>query len=95
MPRDGCPGPTLRPIVLAGKDGAHGISAIVFDVDPWHFGTEAIGKCSGNNTPEELGEEIGRLVREHADEWLIVASHHPLRTYGRMAGSPEVPSEIS
>lgn len=86
MPRDGCPGPTLRPIVPAGDGGARGISAIVFDIDPWYFRTETVGDCPGNKTPEEVGEELGRLVREHSDEWLIVGAHHPLRTGGPHGG---------
>ena len=86
IPRDGCPGPALRPIVPAGAGSAYGISAIVFDIDPWYFGLETVGNCSDSRTPEELGAELGKLLRANQDQWLVVGAHHPLRTGGPHGG---------
>jgi hypothetical protein len=85
LPRDGCPGPVLRPIVPP-SDGSRGISAIVFDIDPWYFGKDHVAQCPDSRTPEELGAKIGELLRAHPEQWLIVGSHHPFVTGGPHGG---------
>ncbi len=85
-PRDGCPGPTLLPVVPPIEGGTRGISAIVFDIDPWYYGEETVGSCPGNTTPEELAAEIAELLRAHRSQWLLVGAHHPLRTGGPHGG---------
>ncbi|MEN8159365.1 MAG: metallophosphoesterase [Myxococcota bacterium] len=85
VPRDGCPGPVLRPIVPA-SDGGRGISAIVFDIDPWYFGTEHVESCPDSRTPEDLGRQLGELLDAHPEQWLIVGTHHPLQTGGPHGG---------
>ena len=86
IPRDGCPGPTLRAIVPPIAGVTRGISMIAFDIDPWYFGEATVGDCSGNKTPAELGAELGNQLAEHQDRWMIVAAHHPLRTGGPHGG---------
>jgi len=86
IPRDGCPGPVLHPLRPAGANGTRGISAIAFDIDPWYFDKEAVADCQGSATPEELAAQLGALLDANRDQWLIVASHHPLRTGGPHGG---------
>ncbi|MCP4908027.1 MAG: hypothetical protein GY910_23895 [bacterium] len=86
IPRDGCPGPVLRTIVAPTEGGPRGISAIVFDIDPWYFNLESVGDCPGNKTPEEMADALGEMLRTHQDQWLIVGAHHPLRTGGPHGG---------
>jgi hypothetical protein len=85
IPRDGCPGPVLLPIVPA-TEGRRGISAIVFDIDPWYFGTEHVETCPDSRTPEDLGEGLDALLRAHPEQWIIVGSHHPFQTGGPHGG---------
>jgi hypothetical protein len=84
-PRDGCPGPVLRTL-RAPRNGARGISAILFDIDPWYFGSEETLAGCENDTPEELAAAIARLVEENRDHWLFVGAHHPLETGGPHGG---------
>lgn len=86
MPRDGCPGPTLRTIVPPTTGISRGISVIAFDIDPWYFGEASVGECPGNKTPEDLGVELAKLLAENQDQWLVVAAHHPVRTGGPHGG---------
>ncbi len=84
IPRDGCPGPALRPIVPA-TDGRRGISALVFDIDPWYFAPEHVEGCE-IRTPEALGTRIGELLGAEPEQWWIVGSHHPFQTGGPHGG---------
>lgn len=86
IPRDGCPGPVLRPLLAPGAGSARGIILIAFDIDPWYFGEEVLAKCPGNKTPDELGAEIGELLEANEDQWILVGAHHPLRTGGPHGG---------
>ncbi len=86
IPRNGCPGPTLRTIVSPLKGRTRGITLVVFDIDPWYFGEDALIGCDGINTPEELGNELAHHLVNHQDRWVIVAAHHPLRTGGPHGG---------
>ena len=86
IPRDGCPGPVLRTLVPPVAGEARGISAIVFDIDPWYFGEEGLPNCTGNKTPEDLASELGELLAANQDQWLFVGAHHPLRTGGPHGG---------
>ncbi len=86
MPRDGCPGPVLRPLSAPGEGSTRGISAILFDIDPWYFGTETVGDCPGNKTPEELAAELTEMLKANQGQWLLVGAHHPLRTGGPHGG---------
>ena len=86
VPRDGCPGPTLRPIVPSVDGGARGISAIAFDIDPWYFAEEGLPHCNGNKTPEDLAADLAELLQANQDQWTLVAAHHPLRTGGPHGG---------
>jgi len=86
IPRDGCPGPVLRTLVPALPGGARGISAIVFDIDPWYFGEEGLPSCAGSKTPEALAAELGELLAAHQEQWLLVGAHHPLQTGGPHGG---------
>ena len=86
IPRDGCPGPVLHPLLPAASAGTRGISAIAFDIDPWYFDKEDVADWQGSATPEELAAQLGALLQANRDQWLIVASHHPLRTGGPHGG---------
>jgi hypothetical protein len=85
-PRDGCPGPVLRPIVPAVDGATRGISAIAFDIDPWYFGEEGLPHCDGNKTPEALAADLAELLKANQEQWILVAAHHPLRTGGPHGG---------
>lgn len=86
IPRDGCPGPTLRTILPPVPGVTRGISTIVFDIDPWYFAEDGLPKCQDVKTPEALAAEISTLLNENASQWLIVGAHHPLKTGGPHGG---------
>jgi hypothetical protein len=86
IPRNGCPGPTLRTILSPVNGITRGIELVVFDIDPWYFGEATVVDCPGSNTPEELGNELAKHLADHQDRWVIVAAHHPLRTGGPHGG---------
>jgi hypothetical protein len=86
IPRDGCPGPVLRPLLAPGAETTRGISFLAFDIDPWYFGEDVLPNCPGNKTPEELGAELGQLLKANEGQWMLVGAHHPLRTGGPHGG---------
>jgi len=86
FPRDGCPGPALRNIVPPIEGVTRGISAIVFDIDPWYFAEEGLPHCAHNKTPEDLAAGLGELLEANEHQWLLVGAHHPLRTGGPHGG---------
>jgi len=86
MPRDGCPGPVLRPLLPSREDAIRGVAVIAFDIDPWFFAEAGLPHCTQSRTPDELAAELGALLRENREQWLIVAAHHPLRSGGPHGG---------
>ena len=86
LPRDGCAGPSYRQLVPPGRGGSRGIGLILIDIDPWFAKEEARASCPDAETPQELADQLFRLLVTHREQWLIVGAHHPIRTGGPHGG---------
>jgi len=86
LPRDGCPGPVHHELVPADPTGARGLGLILIDIDPWFVAPEERADCPDAATPQQLADQLAALLAQHADQALIVAAHHPLRTGGPHGG---------
>lgn len=81
VPENGCPGPVLLPI------SAH-LSVIAFDSQWWlssHQKNNAEAKCECNSKADVLNQ-MKLLAEKHKDQILLLAAHHPFRTYGAHGG---------
>ena len=84
IPKDGCMGPTPRVLREAGPDGR----AVVFiAIDPTPWIQERIREaCPNALSKEEHLAELDRLLTEHREDRVIVASHYPMLTGGPHGG---------
>lgn len=81
VPENGCPGPVLLPITA-------NLSIVTFDSEWWVYphqkdNTEAACEC---NSKEEVLRQMRSLAEKHKDQILLLAAHHPFRTYGIHGG---------
>lgn len=84
LPKDGCMGPERR--VLAEADGDRpAVVLIALDPTPWiHPRLRAL--CSHAQTTEDHLARLAALLREHRADFVLVASHYPMRTGGPHGG---------
>lgn len=84
LPKDGCMGPERR--VLAEAEGDRpAVVLIALDPTPWiHPRLRAL--CSHAQTTEAHLERLAELLREHRADFVLVASHYPMRTGGPHGG---------
>lgn len=81
IPKGGCPGPVeinLTP----------DLTVIAFDSEWWVY-TYDIGDKSGEcdcNTKDEIVDKLEQLFYKNRDKVIILASHHPFKTYGTHGG---------
>lgn len=84
VPKDGCMGPEVRE--LAGGTGeGPAVVLIALDPTPWiHPRLRAL--CSQPITAEEHLARLDAALARHRDDFVIVASHYPMRTGGPHGG---------
>ncbi|MBK7947630.1 MAG: metallophosphoesterase [Deltaproteobacteria bacterium] len=84
VPKDGCMGPELR--TLAEADGERpAVVLIALDPTPWiHPRLRAL--CSHAQTTEAHLARLAELLAASRDDFVIVASHYPMRTGGPHGG---------
>ncbi|MBI5857932.1 MAG: BamA/TamA family outer membrane protein [Sphingobacteriales bacterium] len=80
-PEDGCPGPDT---IQVGND----VLIILFDSQWWLHPydkpeIESDCKCK---TPDELATQIGDIVAKNSKKLIIIACHHPFKSYGPHGG---------
>lgn len=84
VPKDGCMGPEARTLSVAeGERPA--IVLIALDPTPW-IHPRLRASCSRPETPEGHLDRLEDLLRAHRDDFVIVASHYPMRTGGPHGG---------
>ena len=84
VPRDGCIGP--EKVVLApATDGVPAVLLVVLDPTP--FLTPRLRElCASDVSDEAHFGLLDEILREHADDYVIVASHYPMITGGPHGG---------
>ncbi len=86
LPADGCPDPMA--IKINDK-----FTIIVYDSEWWLFPytkNNSSGACKCKNEQEVL-DRLKQLVEQNKGKTLLVASHHPFKTYGEHGGYKEIP----
>jgi hypothetical protein len=86
LPQGGCPGPAVETLVESGVGLARGLRLVAIDLDWWLVGAEKRPACSGIESENDFVEALANTLREHAEDHVIVAAHHPLRTGGPHGG---------
>lgn len=83
-PRNGCPGPEV--VRLVGKDVGldRALTLIVLDTQ-WFLSPGNRPACD-NTAFYEIMVRLEQLLEEYKDDYLIVASHHPVQTTGVHGG---------
>ena len=82
LPRDGCPGPSVRELLRPGDGMERGIAVVAIDWMPW-FSTVA---DSSGCPSDEFGKRMDDAFAALTNHFVIVASHYPLRSGGAHAG---------
>jgi predicted aconitase with swiveling domain len=81
VPENGCPGPILLPL-------SENLSIVTFDSEWWVYPNpkdNAKAKCNCNSK-EEVLKQMKLLAEKHKDQILLLAAHHPFRSYGVHGG---------
>jgi hypothetical protein len=86
LPKGGCPGPALETLVEPGVGLARGVQLLAIDLDWWLIDADDRPACAGSEREGDFVTSLGRALRAHADDHLIVVAHHPLRTGGPHGG---------
>ena len=84
LPRDGCMGPMKR-VLHDGGPGSRDVVLVALDPTPW-INPRLRDACP---VPETHPSHLARLEDElanHSDDFVLVASHYPLRTGGPHGG---------
>ncbi len=84
LPKEGCPGPTLRLLGPAGEL-QKGLALVLLDLQWWLLPPEERPDCGGLDEDDALAQLRARLT-ELDDHWVIVGAHHPLSTGGPHGG---------
>jgi hypothetical protein len=86
LPKGGCPGPALETLVEPGAGLAQPIRLLAIDLDWWLLDAGDRPACEGIADEGDFVDALGRTLREHAGEHVVVVAHHPLRTGGPHGG---------
>jgi hypothetical protein len=86
LPKGGCPGPAVETLAEPAAGLARSVRLVAIDLDWWLVGAEERPSCPGIESENDFVEALGRTLREHAGDHVIVAAHHPLRTGGPHGG---------
>lgn len=84
IPRDGCMGPTTRVLHQAGP-GQRDVVFIAIDPTPW-LNPRLREACPTPETKEGFLAALDRALADHAEDFVLVSSHYPLRTGGPHGG---------
>jgi hypothetical protein len=82
LPRDGCAGPEARQLVAA-EGGERGLAVVLLDPTALIYPRSPV-PCSAD--AEAVNAQLDTILREHAGQWVVVASHYPMRTGGPHGG---------
>ena len=86
QPKGGCPGPALETLVEPGAGLSRGLYVMSIDLDWWLLDPEDRPACDGIASERDFLRQVAKELRARADDHVIVASHHPLRTGGPHGG---------
>jgi hypothetical protein len=86
QPKGGCPGPAVERLVEPGDGLAHGLYVMSIDLDWWLLDREDRPTCEGIASERDFLRLVSKELRARADDHVIVAAHHPLRTGGPHGG---------
>ncbi len=84
LPKDGCMGPEARTLARGAGEGP-AVVLIALDPTPW-IHPRLRASCSRSETPEGHLAALESLLERHRDDFVIVASHYPMRTGGPHGG---------
>jgi hypothetical protein len=82
LPRDGCMGPDVR---VLGRAAGRKVVLVALDPTPW-ISPGLRGGCPEATTPESHLAGLAAALAAHAGDFVIVASHYPMRTGGPHGG---------
>jgi hypothetical protein len=86
QPKGGCPGPALETLVEPGAGLSRGLYVMSLDLDWWLLDPEDRPACDGIASERDFLRQVAKELRARADDHVIVAAHHPLRTGGPHGG---------
>jgi len=85
-PQGGCPGPAVETLVEPGQGLSHGLHVMAIDLDWWLLDAADRPACSGAENERAFLRSVANELEVRADDHVIVAAHHPLRTGGPHGG---------
>lgn len=86
LPEDGCPGPVAKNLVPAGGGLSRGLTVLIVDFHWWLLPEEQRPECPGIPDTEAFLDRLRSELASRADETVVVAAHHPLRSGGTHGG---------
>ncbi len=87
LPKHGCPGPVARTLAPAGEL-AKPLTVIFIDLQWWHLDRDERPPCGAIETEADLLAALSAELEMRRDEWVIVASHRPIRSAGPHGTQP-------
>ena len=84
IPKEGCMGPSKR-ILLDRADDHEAVVFIALDPTPW-INERLREDCPTAQTQEDFLAQLDAALAEHADDFVILASHYPMLTGGPHGG---------
>lgn len=82
-PADGCMGPAK--IVLPGRAADRAVVLVLMDPTKWLYPALKT-RCPRTETHGEFVAALDAMLREHADDWVVMGSHYPIQTGGPHGG---------
>ena len=76
-PSGGCPGPVAVELSAGDATGQGAVVAVLLDTQWWWVPADKRVDCPGRNTAAEIVAALASVLEEHADDLVVVASHHP------------------
>lgn len=76
-PRGGCPGPVVVELAPGDTTGKGAVVAVLLDTQWWWVPADKRVDCPGGNTDAEIVAALEGVLATHADDLVVVASHHP------------------
>jgi hypothetical protein len=86
LPRDGCPGPVARTLEPPGARLRGGLTVLAVDFHWWLLPEDERPECPGTPDTKAFLERLRAELASRADETVVVAAHHPLRSGGPHGG---------
>jgi hypothetical protein len=86
LPKGGCPGPAVETLVEPGAGLSRGLHVMSLDLDWWLLDAGDRPSCDGVASERDFLRLVAKELRARADDHVIVAAHHPIRTGGPHGG---------